>query len=300
MATRFGGCSPAHAYAAKVRWLVGCLLSLVAVLSAALISFTSSSPSAASEPQAAVIPAMLPDRVEVLIPTVRIEAGAPLGRASFAVEGRPRSLLPVDTFLARDRQELDTLYASRMLSPGTPLLRADTTDRDAARELMIPAGFRAQTILVDNREGVDWFAVPSSRVDVLWTFQHRNESKVITLVRFAKVLSVGGDTEGEMRRASGGGTQPVTLLVTEKDAKRIELARTAGKLSLSLLGNVEDRPSEPEAPLSFRQLFQEDADPRPAEEEIHDDGVAYVPDTATGKLRRYVLRGRRWSLDSQG
>lgn len=300
MATRFGGCSPAQSYATKVRWLVGCLLSLVIVLSAALVSFTASPQASVAEQVQPAIAQGTRDLVEVLVPVARIEMGTALNRAQLATEQRLRSSLPVDAFLARDRRELDNLFAGRMISPGAPLLRADTTTQSASRELIIPPGFRAKTIMVDNREGVDWFAVPNSRVDVLWTFSHRGETKVITLVRFAKILSLAGDTTRDYRASAGSAPQPVTLLLAEKDAKRIELARTTGKLSLSLLGGTEDRPGEPEAPLSMRELFHDDPVPVSAEEEIRDDGVAYVPDTRTGQVRRYVLRGRRWSLDQQG
>ncbi len=57
MATRFGA-TPAHTYATKVKWLVGCLVSLIALLIVALVLFAQSNqavgtamqPAPASEP----------------------------------------------------------------------------------------------------------------------------------------------------------------------------------------------------------------------------------------------------------
>ena len=163
----------------------------------------------------------------------------------------------------------------------------------------IPPGYRAVTIEVDRRTGVEGFAKPNSRVDVLWTYEDPKDrdrrKKVATIVHFSRVLSVGGVTSIEAANAAQGSANAttVTLLVTEQDAKKIELARTLGVLSLSLVGEQEQSAvaAAPE-PIDIYTLLGRGPETEQAEEPS--EGIMYTEDPKTGRQVKYLLRRGRW------
>ena len=162
---------------------------------------------------------------------------------------------------------------------------------------IIPPGYRAVTIIVNSRSGVEGFAKPNSRVDILWTYNQGGKKNVATISRFVKVLSVSGQTNAvqNARVAVGAKGTTVTLLVTEKDAKKIELARSLGALSLSLVGDQEIRTAtgEPDT-VTIQDLIGRPANNQPTE--VSNDGVMFTtgPD---GRQVRYVLQNGRWAVD---
>ena len=301
MATRFGAVSPAQAYATKVRWVVATLVGIILILIITLIavaknSQTSEDPNAnyavASEPVQAAIPT-----VEVLIAMQRIEEGATLAEGMFGTQEFLPDRIPQGAVLAKDKPTVLSKFAASMIPANLPILREHVAEQRPVGTLHIPAGFRAVTITVDARQGVEGFARPNSRVDVLWTYTDRDKrKKVATIVRFVKILSVGGatNTEGAKAQVARDQKVTVTLLVAEKDAKKIELARTLGVLSLTLVGGSES-PKVNETPdpvdinsiLGVRPEVEVNA-PEPV------DGVMYTLDKKTGKQVKYELVKGRW------
>ena len=119
-----------------------------------------------------------------------------------------------------------------------------------------------------------------------------------TIARFVKILSVGGQTSAVGERAIVGGSTTITLLVTEKDAKKIELARTLGALSLSLVGDEETKQtSDQPDTITIQDLIGTPVQKKEAPVEVANDGVMYTSDPRTGRQLRYVLRKGRWQLD---
>ena len=85
------------------------------------------------------------------------------------------------------------------------------------------------------------------------------------------------------------------------NAKKIELARTLGTLSLSLVGDQEEssKENDPDA-ITIADLTNsglEAANPQ-AQEEVSADGVMYTTDPKTGRQIRYILnRQKKWTQD---
>ncbi len=302
MATRFGAASPAHTYATKVRWLVGCLITVILVLGFAIIYIAQSSNSEtqASVTQQATDPSQLaPTRPtqEVLHATTRIEEGARLEAFMFTPLPIDSDKIPLGAVKSQDLNSIVGKYAKRLINAQMPILLDDVSEVRPANSFQIPPGYRAVTITVDARSGVEGFAKPNTRVDVLWTYTQDGKKHVATITRFVKILSVGGNTASDQERAAvQGGETPVTLLVTEKDAKKIELARNLGSLSLSLVGEQEmgNRTADPD------EVTLQDLIGKPAEgdsSEPASDGVMYTADPRSGRQIRYVLRNGRWAID---
>lgn len=300
MATRFGASGPAHSYAAKVRWLVGGLIAVIFVLVSTLFVVSKSAPPPEQQPGSDVAVATTTPSsptVQILYASQRIEKDSALMPHMFTDQNVSPDQIPEGAILARDKATLVGKYSKGLISPGQPLRRDDVTDIQPISQVIknIPPGYRAVTITVDRRSGVEGWAQPGTRVDVLLSYKDKQGAlKVATIVGFSKILSVGGATSVDSAAPQQkGDTTTVTLLVVEVDAKRIELARGMGSLSLSLVGDVETGTSPRTAdPIDITSLIQ-DKDNSPAAEP-EPDGVMYAPDPTTGRNVKYVLRGRKW------
>ena len=305
MATRFGAASPAHTYAARVRWLVGGLVAVILVLVVTLVFVSQqggeSAENAAPDSGAAVaMPQPAANTVDILIANQRIEAGTSLMTYMFTNQPVHQDRIPDGAVLARDAQTVVGKFSKNLINANLPLIREDISDIRPISAVTgaIPPGFRAVTIKVDARSGVEGWAQPNTRVDVLWTYvDEGGRKKVATIVHFSKILSVGGATgaEGAAPKNAADGTT-VTLLVSELDAKKIELARSTGVLSLSLVGEKETGKvaANPE-PIDVSTLLPRTAEAAPQEDP--NDGVMYTT-SPDGKQVKYILVKGRWKRDS--
>ncbi|MCB0358151.1 MAG: Flp pilus assembly protein CpaB [Bdellovibrionales bacterium] len=305
MATRFGAASPAQTYAAKVRWLVGCLIAVILVLVVTLIfvaqgSNESAAPQAADQASDVAYATPVVPTADILVASQRIEAGTALMPFMFQEQAVHQDRIPDGAVLARDKASIAGKFAKSLINANLPLLKEDVTDRPPISAVTgaIPPGYRAVTITVDARSGVEGWAQPNTRVDVLWTYKDRDAStKVATIVHFSKILSVGGvtgiDSGSPTRNAQQPAVTTVTLLVTELDAKKIELARQTGVLSLSLVGEKDTGRvgANPEV-VDLSSLLPR-APEAPGEEPAA-DGVMYSKDPVTGKMMKYELKNGRW------
>ena len=201
-------------------------------------------------------------------------------------------------FQANQRQQLTGAYWTRTtIFPDTPLLEDYVTKNPPTSAFKIPPGFRAVTITVDSRKGVEGWARPNSRVDVLFTYKDPKTTKttVHTIVSFVRVLSVGGQnqTDGQGRVKIGNDTT-ITLLVEENDAKKIELARAQGEISLILAGEnaATGNVGTGGSAVTLNDLIGGVSKGPDEPEQI--DGRMVVEDPKTKKKRVYVLIKGRW------
>lgn len=112
----------------------------------------------------------------------------------------------------------------------------------------IDMGMRAVSIPVADVSGVAGLIQPRAHVDVLFTRAGSMAEALTTVVlEDAIVLSIGRNTEVTPPPAAAGAAAPaatanisvtqtraVTLLVTPEDARKVELAKNQGRLSLAL------------------------------------------------------------------
>ena len=304
MATRFGGVSPAKAYATKVKWLVAGMATIIGVLLFTVIMIVNSSEARKDDVPTAPVDAGQPSvqgpaQADILVANKRIEQGERLEEHMFTFVQMEENKVPIAALRRKDLPSVVGKFAAKLIDPNIPVLVDALSENKPINPLNIPAGYRAVTITVDARTGVEGFAKPNTRVDVLWTFTQDGRQKVASIVRFTKILSVGGVTGTEANKANiAGAHTTVTLLVSEKDAKKIELARTLGTLSLSLVGEQEQgaKDTDPDA-ISIQDLIGRPATDDSQPEEVASDGVMYTSDPRSGKQMRYILKNGRWQQD---
>jgi Flp pilus assembly protein CpaB len=191
------------------------------------------------------------DLTPVLVPNVVLRPGSGLDPTMFRVESMPKEKVPPRS--VRSYEEIQGLFVKDMVPANQPVLvdHLTRTQPNSAITANIPEGFRAVTILVDERTSVEGWARPGARVDVVWATEIRGEKAVSVIVQNAKVLSaqrqaigamaVGPDGQpiGPDGQPIGGVPNTVTLLVSVEDAAKIQLGSTTGSLSLSLRGDKD-------------------------------------------------------------
>jgi pilus assembly protein CpaB len=235
--------------------------------------------------------------VKLLVPKSRIEAGTRLEESMFTTMDVKVDHFPEKMLKSTDVQLLAGKYAKSMLSSYSPVSLDDlaANNRSIGVPFFIPAGFRAVSIAVDGRAAVEGFAKPGTLVDVLWFYRSPQAGDTVTtLVPAAKVLSVSGAIEPTAGTMPGSESATVSLLVSAKDAKIVELARNLGALSLSLVGSEENASDAREdggiKAVTLRDIFRK----APQNQQAVVDGVMETRDPRTGNRMKFVLSDQRW------
>jgi pilus assembly protein CpaB len=113
---------------------------------------------------------------------------------------------------------------------------------------VIPAGYRAMTVKVDDVIGVAGFLTPGTMVDVLTVIDPPGNnissnpiSKIV--LQNVKVLASGQNLDKPKDEREADAVKAVTLQVTPDQAEKLALASTEGKLRL-MLRNMVDQDDE--------------------------------------------------------
>ena len=175
----------------------------------------------------------------VYVASQHIAAGTRLGPSLFKVDTRP--IQGIEDQVIRDSSELRNRFAATEIRPDTVLLSSHLAKEAPGNVITsrIPDGYRAVSIPVDAESGVEGWARPGARVDVVWSTEHRGRRLVSTIVEKAEVLSAEQSTEPSSIKELGL-PKHITLMVSIRDAQRIQLAKTSGALSLNLRGDSDD------------------------------------------------------------
>jgi pilus assembly protein CpaB len=120
----------------------------------------------------------------------------------------------------------------------------------------IDPGFRAVSVQITDASGVAGLVLPNAHVDVLFTRPgSMTEATTSTILENVKVLSTG------KQLPSGATVDPraprspvVTLLLTPGETQKLELAKSQGKISLSLRNPLDSTKSRETAPITTEVL----------------------------------------------
>ncbi len=107
---------------------------------------------------------------------------------------------------------------------------------------VIPEGYRAMTVKVDDVMGISGFITPGALVDVVVVInpmeQQQNPISKIVLQNI-KVLANGQNIDRPKNDREPESVKAVTLQVTPEQAERLALAATEGKLQLVMRNSVD-------------------------------------------------------------
>ena len=180
----------------------------------------------------------------VVVAKVAIPLGKKIVPEELAVVQFPRNAVPDGTFESIEK------VAGRVAVVNMAAREPVTDPKLAAEGTMgglsavIPEGYRAMTVKVDDVVGISGFIQPGTMVDVVVvidpTENSINQNPVSKVVlQNIKVLANGQNIDHPKDEREANSVKAVTLLVTPEQAEKLALAATEGKLQLMMRNSVD-------------------------------------------------------------
>jgi len=216
----------------------------------------------------------------VVVASHDIAAGRPLSAADLKVARWPMLGAPIGHY--SQIKELTGRVLKTAASRGEPLMAGKLAAKGLAGGLasVVPDGYRAMTVKVDEVIGVGGFVQPGDHVDVLVTVNlgpWREDPVTRTVLQGVKVLTVGEKVREEKDRGpKQSKTKVVTLQLTPEQGETLALAATEGKVILGLRNQGDKKelatagvrltsllppPPAPEPPAAAASTEEEDERP---------------------------------------
>jgi pilus assembly protein CpaB len=181
----------------------------------------------------------------VVVAKVEIPVGSRIIDEWLEVAQFPRNVTPEGTFPKVDNNLIGRVAVTR-ISAREPITESRLAPVGSAGGLssVIPEGFRAMTVKVDDVVGVSGFIMPGTLVDVVVvisppqgaTAQDR-VSKIV--LQNIKVLASGQNIDKPKNEKETERVKSVTLQVTPEQAEKLALASTEGQLQLVMRNSVD-------------------------------------------------------------
>lgn len=190
-------------------------------------------------------PVSVPTR-DVVVAAVDLQLGAELQQEHLRAIKWPADSVPAGAF--SDPGELVGRGLVQPVAANEPFLPVKLSPIEAGAGLppVIPEGFRAMSVRVNDVIGVAGYVLPGTRVDVVATVNPTTQTTGVTSkVILTNVLVLAAGTKIEQN----GDDQPmavsvVTLQVDPEQAERLTLASNEGKIQLALRNPLD--PTAPE------------------------------------------------------
>src|SRR6185295_451544 len=183
---------------------------------------------------------------DVVVAKVEIPIGSRIIPEQLMVAQFPADVTPEGALSKIDDQLIGRVVVMS-ISPRDPVTEAKLAPIGAAGGLssMIPEGYRAMTVAVNDVVGVSGFIMPGTLVDIVVVITppkgSGNEEMISKIVlQNIKVLASGQNidkprNDREVERA----IKAVTLQVTPEQAEKLALASSEGKLQLVMRNSVD-------------------------------------------------------------
>jgi pilus assembly protein CpaB len=160
---------------------------------------------------------------------------------------------------------------------------------------VIPAGYRAMTVKVDDVIGVAGFLQPGTMVDVLTVIEQPGSmmsgnpiSKIV--IQNVRVLASGQNLDKPKDEREADAVKAVTLQVTPDQAEKLALASTEGKLRLVLRNMIDQDDEQTQGADKKSLLSGEHAMPAPEPGSLKSEQK--TPPPASGQTSRRAPRPR--------
>ena len=201
----------------------------------------------------------------VVVVKAQIPAGTSIRSEQIAVAQRPPKTIPQGAI--KSATDVIGRVVRTTVYPGEVLMqnRLAASGGLGGLPALIPRGYRAITLRVDDRQSVAGFIRPGHCVDVLTTLDLPNSSRDImtkVILQNIRVIATGQEIEeteeseeGEKKKAKKVRVVPtVTVIVTLEQAESLTLASSAGVIRLVLRSHT-DRIEEKTAGVTLSSLI---------------------------------------------
>ncbi len=205
----------------------------------------------------------------VAVAKVAIPIGTKIIAEQLTMVQFPKESTPDGTFAAAEK--LVGRVAVTNIAVREPITEARLAPEGTAGGLsaVIPEGYRAMTVKVDDVVGISGFIMPGTLVDIVVvidpeekTDMHQGPISKIVLQNI-KVLANGQNIDKPDDQREANSVKAVTLQVTPEQAEKLALASSEGKLQL-VMRNSTDQGDEQTTGITKRTLLSgERATPAP-------------------------------------
>jgi pilus assembly protein CpaB len=185
----------------------------------------------------------------VVVAKVDIPLGAKIIPEQLMIVQFPKESIPDGTFDTPEK--LVGRVAVQNIAAREPLTDSRLAPEGSAAGLsaVIPEGYRAMTVKVDDVVGISGFIQPGTLVDVVVVIDPAEKnsdqgpiSKIV--LQNIKVLANGQNIDKPKDDREANSVKAVTLLVTPEQAEKLALASTEGKLQLVMRNSIDQDDEE--------------------------------------------------------
>lgn len=178
----------------------------------------------------------------VMVAASDLQLGDELRRQDIRAIQWPADAVPEGAFV--DPEELVGRGLIQPVMQNEPFLPGKLASKEEGAGLppVIPAGFRAMSVRVNDVVGVAGYVLPGTRVDVLTTLNPTQQAQDVTskvILTNVQVLAAGTKIERDAEDNSPLAVSVVTLVVSPEEAERLTLASTEGKIQLALRNPID-------------------------------------------------------------
>ena len=196
--------------------------------------------------------------MSVVVPRRRIERGEILRREDLAMREIPLTFADTNSVTGKT---VDTAVGQRVdfdIDQGRPVLWAHLegglTPTFSGK---VPDGLRAMTVRVDDVNSISGFLQPNDRVDLLLSHGSGDRQRIVPLIEQLDVIATGTQTLVDKSAANGKRAfNTITVQVTPRQAQKITLAQTVGRLT-AMLRNPQDEAPLGQAGMTLAELLGE-------------------------------------------
>lgn len=185
----------------------------------------------------------------VAVAKVAIPLGTKIVPEQIMVVQFPKESIPDGAFDSPEK--LAGRVAVVNIAPREPVTESRLAPEGAAGGLsaVIPEGYRAMTVKVDDVVGISGFIMPGTLVDVVVVIDPAEKagmqdpiSKIV--LQNIKVLANGVNIDQPEDQREANSVKAVTLLVTPEQAEKLALASSEGKLQLVMRNSIDQGDEE--------------------------------------------------------
>jgi len=181
----------------------------------------------------------------VVIAKVDIPVGTRIIAEQLSVAQLPRSAAPEGTYAKVDENLVGRVAVQR-IAAREPITESRLAPIGSAAGLssVIPEGYRAMNVRVDDVVGISGFIMPNTLVDVVVVIdppdggnQRERISKIV--LQNIKVLANGQNLDKPKNEKEVERVKTVTLQVTPEQAEKLALASSEGRLQLVMRNSID-------------------------------------------------------------
>lgn len=181
----------------------------------------------------------------VVIAKVDIPVGSRIIAEQLTVAQFPRSVAPEGTFPKVDENLIGRVAVTR-IAAREPITESRLAPIGSAAGLssVIPEGYRAMNVRVDDVVGISGFIMPNTLVDIVVTIDPpedgtRRERVSKIVLQNIKVLANGQNLDKPKNEKEAERVKTVTLQVTPEQAEKLALASSEGRLQLVMRNSID-------------------------------------------------------------